>query len=305
MEEKNNSKQVLLSIVGIAVLVIAIVGVSFAFFSYTRQGTSNNVITTGQISLAFEEEEAINLTNQFPTLDADAVIPGSSNNEVSELDFSVTGYYSAATGGINYTIYAIDGEAGTPPYVNRFQDSEINVKLIPQSSTTLLTNVSGPTATGQTNPGPKAVSTLTSDANGKILATGRIQPGTTSGAGAQTDTFKLYMYVNDTVRISDTDTTVTFTGAHTASSAVKYCASDLHTKNKTITVPPAQEGDDPTETTIQVYDYGCRIYTDNSALTTITDDQDLTNFDTTKLLKVYSTMYYSLKLKVIGSEVTQ
>ena len=34
----NSSKQVLLSVLGIAILVVAVVGVSFAFFSYTKTG---------------------------------------------------------------------------------------------------------------------------------------------------------------------------------------------------------------------------------------------------------------------------
>ena len=38
----NNSKQTVLSIVGIAILVIAVVGVSFAFFTYSKNGTTNN-----------------------------------------------------------------------------------------------------------------------------------------------------------------------------------------------------------------------------------------------------------------------
>ena len=48
--ENNNSKQAILSIVGIAILVIAVVGVSFAFFTYSRTGEKNNIITTGSIT---------------------------------------------------------------------------------------------------------------------------------------------------------------------------------------------------------------------------------------------------------------
>ncbi len=51
--EKNNSKQVLFAIIGIAVLVVAVVGVSFAFFTYSRTGKTNNVITTGKLVFNF------------------------------------------------------------------------------------------------------------------------------------------------------------------------------------------------------------------------------------------------------------
>ena len=276
MEDKNNSKQVLVSIIGIVLLVIAVVGVSFAFFSYSRTGTSNNVITTGQIFMAFEDVNNINLTNQFPTLDEDAVIKGA-NSDVEKMDFTVTGYYSAATGGINYTIYAIDGDA-VGGRTNRLKDSEINVKLTPKSTTTLLTNVAGPTtASGSGN--AVAVSSLTTDTNGKILATGKIQPGTTSSA-PQTDSFELIMYVNDTVRISDTDLNVKFTGAHTETMPVTYCAS-ARVEN---------EG---------AYVSGCKIYDDNGTKTVLAENASSTG---KTFLTVYSTLYYSLKLKVVGNE---
>lgn len=282
MEEKNNSKQVLLSIIGIAVLVIAVVGVSFAFFSYSRTGTSNNVITTGQIYMAFEEANQINLTNQFPTLDEDAVI--ASTGDTSSMNFTVTGYYSASTGGIDYTIYAIPGDA-VGGRTNALKDSEVNVKLTPGTGTTPTNNYAATAV---------AVGSLTSEADGRKLATGHIAAGTTS-EDPQVDSYTLIMYVNDTVRISDTDLNVKFTDAHTETMPVKYCASALVTKNKTVTV-------NQVETTIPVYDEGCKIYDNNGTLTLLQEDTDLTSFDRTKLLTVYSTLYYSLKLKVVGNE---
>ena len=65
----NSSKQVLLSVLGIAVLVVAVVGVSFAFFTYSKEGEKNNTITTGSIFFNYEEGTRINLTNQFPVND--------------------------------------------------------------------------------------------------------------------------------------------------------------------------------------------------------------------------------------------
>lgn len=66
----NSSKQVLLSVLGIAVLVVAVVGVSFAFFTYSKAGTKNNTLTTGSIFFNFTEGQAITLTNQFPISDS-------------------------------------------------------------------------------------------------------------------------------------------------------------------------------------------------------------------------------------------
>ena len=68
---ENSSKQVLLSVIGIAVLVVAVVGVSFAFFTYSKGGTKNNTLTTGSIFFDFTDGNAINLTNQFPMADSE------------------------------------------------------------------------------------------------------------------------------------------------------------------------------------------------------------------------------------------
>ena len=53
---ENNKKTLILSIVGILVLVIAVVGVSFAMYSFTGTGTKENVITTGTVSMSFDPD---------------------------------------------------------------------------------------------------------------------------------------------------------------------------------------------------------------------------------------------------------
>lgn len=65
MNQSNQSKQVLLSVIGVAILVVAVVGVSFAFFNYTRTGTANTV-ETGKIKFNSVAGEAIELRNVFP-----------------------------------------------------------------------------------------------------------------------------------------------------------------------------------------------------------------------------------------------
>ncbi len=62
MKKKN---QMLLSIIGVAILIVAVVGVSFAFFNYTRTGTSNNV-RVGRIAFSSTQNSTINLGNVFP-----------------------------------------------------------------------------------------------------------------------------------------------------------------------------------------------------------------------------------------------
>ena len=91
----NSSKQVLLSVLGIAVLVVAVVGVSFAFFTYSKNGTNNNTLTTGSIFFNFIEGNAINLTNQFPMDNTAGMALQTADN--GALAFSVKGYDTSGT----------------------------------------------------------------------------------------------------------------------------------------------------------------------------------------------------------------
>lgn len=68
--EKNNSKQIILSIVAVLVLVIAVVGVSYAMYTFSATGTRTSSISTSQLSIAFSDETVATLTNQYPMTDA-------------------------------------------------------------------------------------------------------------------------------------------------------------------------------------------------------------------------------------------
>ncbi len=185
---ENSSKQVLLSVLGIAVLVVAVVGVSFAFFTYSKTGEKNNTLTTGNIFFNFTEGNAINLTNQFPMADtAGKALTTAANGA---LEFSVVGYDSSAKG-IAYTVYAIPGDADATK--TRFKDSEIKLYL-----------ETAATGTGYTNnySDPKVVGTDGSlIADGLALATGKITA--TSSTSQQTDTYTLRMWISDTVTIGE------------------------------------------------------------------------------------------------------
>lgn len=65
MDNSKQSKQILLSVIGVAILVVAVVGVSFAFFNYTRTGTENSV-STGKIDFLSTQSGTLALRNVFP-----------------------------------------------------------------------------------------------------------------------------------------------------------------------------------------------------------------------------------------------
>ncbi len=55
---ENKRKKTMLSIIGIAIILISFVGVTFAFFNYTRTGASNT-IKVGKKSLITNQTDTI------------------------------------------------------------------------------------------------------------------------------------------------------------------------------------------------------------------------------------------------------
>ncbi len=49
MKDKLNGKQKTLAIIGVIILIVGLVGITYAFFNYTRTGAINN-LGTGKIS---------------------------------------------------------------------------------------------------------------------------------------------------------------------------------------------------------------------------------------------------------------
>ena len=67
----NNKKQLLLSIGLVLILVLMIVGISYAAFKFTGLGKRENTITTGAITMKYEEStNTISMNNALPTTDA-------------------------------------------------------------------------------------------------------------------------------------------------------------------------------------------------------------------------------------------
>ena len=67
----NNKKQLLLTIGLVLILVLMIVGISYAAFKFTGLGKRENTITTGAITMKYEEStNTISMNNALPTTDA-------------------------------------------------------------------------------------------------------------------------------------------------------------------------------------------------------------------------------------------
>ena len=105
MNQTNSSKQVLLSVIGVAILVVAVVGVSFAFFNYTRTGAANT-ITTGQITFT-STQVGTTLSNAFPVTKSYA--DGVSNNEDANVVYATVAIVGSTSynRGLDYRITAV------------------------------------------------------------------------------------------------------------------------------------------------------------------------------------------------------
>ena len=107
---KMKKKENIVIIVILVVMLIAIIGVSYAAFSFSKQGNIPNKITTGSITMTYEESDnTISLSNALPTTDK----TGTTRLKEGEyFDFNVS---SEITGevNINYEISAKEVGEGT------------------------------------------------------------------------------------------------------------------------------------------------------------------------------------------------
>lgn len=228
MENKENtSKKIILSVVAIAVLLIMVTFTSFAFFNYYRTGAKNNSIVTGRIKLEFitDDTNNINLTNQFPISDVEAIARTSADTEIVETQFKVTGYAGGSVS-LEYSLSALAGDAVTGR--KRMPDNHIKLYLqeTHDAGTVTIANGFGTADATTKTYGAKASagrgSTDTSS-NGVIkLAEGSV--GTTD----TTHTYTLRMWISGDVTISDTDTTKDYCASTTQCSGDRNIFSTMY-----------------------------------------------------------------------------
>ena len=100
--KQQESRDLLLSVFGVAILIIAITGITFAVFSYTFQSKVNNFVSTGAIKMNYLESDTnvISIDNALPMSDEIG------KKQTDYFDFSVN---SQITGliTINYQIEAL------------------------------------------------------------------------------------------------------------------------------------------------------------------------------------------------------
>ena len=71
---KNKKEQIIITLIAIISLIVITVGVTYAFFNYAKEGTTDNVVKTGSITFLYTEVsgvgKGISLTDAYPVADS-------------------------------------------------------------------------------------------------------------------------------------------------------------------------------------------------------------------------------------------
>ena len=103
---KSKKKQIIITLVAIISLIVITVGVTYAFFNYAKEGTTDNTIKTGSITFLYTEVsgvgKGISLTDAYPVADSIGKVQV---GEGKVFDFKVTSNISMNSN-IDYQVTA-------------------------------------------------------------------------------------------------------------------------------------------------------------------------------------------------------
>ena len=130
----NKKRQLLLSLAGILGILAVVVGVTYAFFSYSKAGTQQNSISSGQINFVYMENptggRGIVMTDAMPMTDVQGK---AQSGEDAYFDFKVVAT-SGKSISIPYTVTArVSSETTTldPNVVKVWLSDQNNNELVP------------------------------------------------------------------------------------------------------------------------------------------------------------------------------
>ena len=98
--EKESRKTIIYSVLGLVLLIVVMIGVTYASFNYSKKGTRVNVITTGQLTMTYTESETnvINITNANPMRDELGIELVNSTTSSDYFAFEIGTVYPATFG---------------------------------------------------------------------------------------------------------------------------------------------------------------------------------------------------------------
>lgn len=184
--------QIILSVLGVIALVVITVGVSYAFFTYTKEGATENTISTGTLKFLYDEKtgagNGIKIADALPMTDAQGKIQTGTNNV---FDFTVTGT-TQGTASIAYEVNAVKvaGDSDLPDNIVKLYLVEV-----PGSE---MANGEGNETTENGILYSDLTTTGTTGAVGKVLYSSTIPAGTAS----YQKNFRLRMWIDSTADFS-------------------------------------------------------------------------------------------------------
>ena len=177
----NNKKQLLLSIGLVLILVLMIVGISYAAFKFVGLGQKENTITTGAITMEYTEStNTISMTGALPTTDATGKVRLTAGEY---FDFTIK---SSIQGNANIN-WEIAAEDITPSSAKKMAGKNIKLYLTKLDSAGAETQVMAPKVYNAST----SANTKTGRPSGVMsLATGTMST-------SETTNYRLRMYVDE------------------------------------------------------------------------------------------------------------
>ena len=166
-------------------LVLLVIGVSYAAYTFSGTGTKENVITTGQIQIAFSEQNNIKLQNRYPETDAVGIASTDSN---SQMTWTVSGNISGDAV-VNYAIGLTSITAGA---------------TLTQDYIKIYLTKNGSVASGFTEGSGKTIRSFETSKVTGYLDSHAIAQG--SITGTQVDTYVLKAWIDENYDLPTTDT---------------------------------------------------------------------------------------------------
>ena len=200
-----NKKKLIVSIVGIIVLVIAVIGISFAMYSFTGTGTKENFIQTGTVSMSFDPDNNFEVSGQYPMSDAKGVA-----TTTNKATFGVNANWGASKMTISYDLGITDIEEG-----DTLTAEHIKVALLDDKGAVIVgkTDANGKLSGGVT------IASLANKAGANNLITSYALTSGTITISGTTDNYTILAYVADTYDLpTDKTNTTTDNGGNQTTS---------------------------------------------------------------------------------------
>ncbi len=183
MLDGGKSRQTLLAVLGVAILIVAVVGISYAGFTLTAN-SGDNAISTGTITMTYQEpSNNVVISNAMPTSDG--------YSSATHFDFSVSATAKAAVV-FSYEI-SVTEKSG-----NTLEASSIRIGL-KKGGTVVDGFASG-----------KLASTLASStvrSGSKILYTGSLTLAQSGSNYTATDSFQLFLWIDSGATVDNDGST--------------------------------------------------------------------------------------------------